>query len=77
MLQALEIALAAGKRILESINASKRPTIESPAIMVSELIGVPVNTRQGIMRSIRLRGPDYFFFLFIFLVYVNMQPVEL
>lgn len=74
MLQALEIALTAGKRILERINESKRPTIESPAIMVSELIGVPVNTRQGIMRGIRLRGPDYLFF---FLVYVNMQPVEL
>lgn len=47
------------KAILEKINASKRPTIESPAIIVSELIGVPAEIAQVIIRSMMFRGPAH------------------
>lgn len=57
MFQFLRIPRATAKAILEKIKASKRPTIESPAIIVSELIGVPVDIAQVIIRSMMFRGP--------------------
>lgn len=59
MFQSLRIPRATAKAILEMIKASKRPTIESPAIIVSELIGVPVEIAQVIIRSMMFRGPAH------------------
>lgn len=59
MFQPLRIPPATVKAILEKIKASKRPTIESPAIIVSELIGVPVEIAQVIIRSMMFREPTH------------------
>lgn len=59
MFQPLRIPHETVKAILEKIKASKRPTIDSPAIIVSELIGVPVEIAQVIIRSMMFRGPAH------------------
>lgn len=59
MFQSLRLPRATAKAILETIKASKRPTIEAPAIIVSELIGVPVEIAKAIVRSMMFRGPAH------------------